>query len=174
MDGVGLVPCDVFLVGRARACVLVDGMDLLSLKGSAVSSSRFWSVYGFSMPLGSGSSFHSGHIYFCSCFKVSLSACFLCCQPPSCPWNYCQSFCSQVPSCTAGLTLLARGLYGSFCSSLTMPSASPESCVGFPQPPELTLCVTWLMCTCLHSPGPSSMLQGLCALVLAHGARPLH
>ena len=25
MDGVGLVPCDVFLVGGACACVLVDG-----------------------------------------------------------------------------------------------------------------------------------------------------
>ena len=34
-------------------------LDLLSLKGSAVSSSRFWSVYGFSMPLGSRSSFCS-------------------------------------------------------------------------------------------------------------------
>ena len=25
MDGVGLVSCDVFLVGRAYVCVLVDG-----------------------------------------------------------------------------------------------------------------------------------------------------
>ena len=32
-------------------------LDLLSMKGSSVSSSRFWSVYGFSMPLGSPSSF---------------------------------------------------------------------------------------------------------------------
>ena len=32
-------------------------LDLNSLKGSATSSSRFWSVHGFSMPLGSRSSF---------------------------------------------------------------------------------------------------------------------
>lgn len=39
-------------------------LDLLSLKGSAVSSSRFWSVYGFSIPLGSHSSFHDfRHVY---------------------------------------------------------------------------------------------------------------
>ena len=25
MDGIGLVSCDVFLVGRAYVCVLVDG-----------------------------------------------------------------------------------------------------------------------------------------------------
>ena len=32
-------------------------LDLNSLKGSAAPSSRFWSVHGFSMPLGSHSSF---------------------------------------------------------------------------------------------------------------------
>ena len=77
------------------------------------------------------------------------------------------------PTLHAGLSLLVRGLYGSFLSSLTMPSVSPESCVGFPQLPELTFCVAGLMCTCLHSPGPPSTSQGLCALVLAHGAHPL-
>ena len=132
-------------------------LDLISLKGNSVSSGRFWGVYGFSMSYGSPSGFDSvRHIYFCSCFKVALSAYLHCCQPPSCPWNYCQCFCSQVPPCTAGLSLLVRGLYGSFLSSLTMPSVSPESCVGFPQPPERP-----------------SVLRGLCALVFTLQALPL-
>ena len=166
-------------------------LDLVSLKGNSVSSGRFWGVYGFSMSLGSPSGFDSvRHIYFCSCFKVSLSACLLCCQPPSCPWNYCQSFCSQVPSCTAGLTLLVRGLYGSFCGSLTMPSALPESCVGFPQPPELAFCVARHVCTSLGSlglpsvswdllhlfrlPRPASVSWGLCSHVSVLWNCPLH
>ena len=49
MDGVVLVSYDVFLVEGTCACVLVDGV----LKGSVVSSSRFWGVFRFGMPLGS-------------------------------------------------------------------------------------------------------------------------
>ena len=48
-----------------------------------------------------------------------------------------------------------------------------ETCVGFPQPPEPNLCVTGLMCTCLSSQGPPSVLRGLCAPVLAPLACPL-
>ena len=63
-------------------------LDLISLKGSAVSSSKFWSVCGFSMPLGSHSSFHGVRcMYFCSCFKVTFSAYMQCHQPPTCPWD---------------------------------------------------------------------------------------
>ena len=40
VDVVGLVSCDVFLVGVAYACILFE-LDLVSLKGSAVSSCRF-------------------------------------------------------------------------------------------------------------------------------------
>ena len=73
-DEVGLVSCDVFLVGEACTCVLVDGAGSYLSEDSAVSSSRFWSVYGFSMPLGSCSSFHGiRRVYFRSCFKVALS-----------------------------------------------------------------------------------------------------
>ena len=57
MDGVGLVPRDVFLAGGAVPVFWLMELALISLKGSAVFSSRFWSVYGFSMPLGSPSSF---------------------------------------------------------------------------------------------------------------------
>ena len=33
MDGFGLVPCDVFLVGRASACILFDGAGSLLSEG---------------------------------------------------------------------------------------------------------------------------------------------
>ena len=48
MDGVGLVSCDVFLVGGAVPVFWLMELALISLNGSAVSSNRFWSVYGFS------------------------------------------------------------------------------------------------------------------------------
>ena len=68
MDGAGLVFCDIFLLREACAYVLV-------LKGTAVSSSRFFSVCVFSMSLGCPSGFGSvRHIYFYSRFKVALSA----------------------------------------------------------------------------------------------------
>ena len=52
MDGVGLVPRDVFLAGGAVPGFWLIELALISLKGSAVSSSRFWGVYEFSMSLG--------------------------------------------------------------------------------------------------------------------------
>ena len=55
---------DIFLVGGACACVLLMDLDLISLKSRAVSSSRSWGVYGFSMPLGSPSGF--GRVQFSS------------------------------------------------------------------------------------------------------------
>ena len=75
----------------------VMDLDLISLNGSAVSSGRFWGVCEFSVPLGSPSGFGSiRHIYFCSCFKVALSAYLHCCQPPTYPWNHCQCFSSLI------------------------------------------------------------------------------
>ena len=66
-------------------------LDLISMKGRAVSSIRFWGVYRFSMTLGSLSGFDSvGHVYFHSYFKVALSAYFHSLQPKICPWNLCQ------------------------------------------------------------------------------------
>ena len=74
MDGIGLVSCDVFLVGGACVCMLME-LDLISLKSSAVASCRFGAVYGFSTSLGSPSGFgHVRHIYICSLIKVALSA----------------------------------------------------------------------------------------------------
>ena len=71
MDGVGLVS---WLAELVPVFWLME-LDLITLKGSAESSSSFWSVYGFSMPFGSCSSFHGvRRTYFHSCFKVTLSA----------------------------------------------------------------------------------------------------
>ena len=133
-------------------------LDLVSLKGSSVFSSRFWRVqYGFSMPLSSPSSFSGvGGVYIQSGFKVALSAYLQCCQPPTCPWDHCWCFCSPVLPCTAGRNLLGSCLCGSFCVVVT--------CVH-PSALEFPLRIMELVCTCLSSRGPPSRLRGLCALV---------
>ena len=102
MDGVGLVSCDVFLVGGACAYVLVDGAGSYLSEDSAVSSSRFWSVCAFSMRLGSRSSFHGVRsIYFHSCLKAALSAKLQCRQPLPVPGIIATA--SGPLSCPAGL-----------------------------------------------------------------------
>lgn len=122
-----------------------------------MSSSGFWGFYGFGMLLCSPSGFVSvRHIYFRSQVKVAISAHLHCFQPPTCPWNLCQCFCSLVPPCTASQSLLGRGFCGSFLSSPTLFSASWR--------------LVWASLTPLSSP---SMLWGLCVLVLAPGARLL-
>ena len=123
-------------------------LDLLSLKGSAVSSSRFWSVFRFSMLLGSRSGFCGVRcVYFRSSFKVTLSITAV--QPsPTCPWDHCRCICSPVPPCAASRNLLDRCLCGSFCVTAT--------CVGNPQPPKLTRCVAGLCA--LDSQFPKSIL----------------
>ena len=71
VDGVGLVS---WLVELVPVFWLME-LDLFSLRGSAVSNSKFWSIYGLSMPLGSHSSFCGvRRVYFRSSFKVALSA----------------------------------------------------------------------------------------------------
>ena len=128
------------------------------------------------MSLGSPSGFGSvRHISFLSCFKVVLSAYFHSCQPPNCLWNLYRCFCFLVPPCTAGGSMIQRGLCGSFLSSLIVSSASKrivwtkETFMGFLWPPELALCIRGLVCTCLSSLDPPSALsQGLCVLVSAH------
>ena len=91
---------------------------------------------------------------------MALSAYLQCCQPPTCPWDHCRCFYSPVPPCAADPNLLGRCLCGSFCIAVT--------CVDFPQPPKLTLCVAGLVCTCLSSQGPPSLSWGFCALVSSH------
>jgi len=49
-------------------------LDFISLKGGAVSNSRFWSVYGFTMSLGGTSGFGSvRYVYFRNRVKLALS-----------------------------------------------------------------------------------------------------
>ena len=48
VDGAGLGPCHVFLVKEFVSVFWLMELDLVSLKGSAVSSSRFCGVHGFS------------------------------------------------------------------------------------------------------------------------------
>ena len=139
-------------------------LDLASLKGSAVSSSRFWSVCAFSMPLGSRSSFHGvRYMYFCRCFKVT-SAYMQCHQPPTCPWDHEMVLLIPCPALWCWLKLVRKVLVWMFSCAFYI----TVTCVGFPLAPELTLCVTGLVCTCFGSPGLP--FASLCALILA----PMH
>ena len=113
------------------------------------------------MSLGSPSGFGIfRHVYFCGHVKVALSAYLQGHQPPTCPWNFCQCFCFWIPPCTAS-----------------------QTCVGFPQPHELVLCVAGLLhlfaFVLAHRPtlyvlGLVCTSRGLCVLASAPGARPLH
>ena len=87
---------------------------------------------------------------------MALSAYLQCCQPPTCPWDYCWCFYSPVPPCAADPNLLGRCLCGSFCIAVT--------CVDFPQPPKLTL---WVAELCALDSVPK--VHPLCALVSAPG-----
>ena len=53
MGGVGLVACQGFLVRQLASVFWWVELDLFSLKCNEVSSSEFWSVYGFGVTLGS-------------------------------------------------------------------------------------------------------------------------
>lgn len=49
MDGVGRMSCDGFLAGGLVPVCSLTELDLISLKGSTVSSSRFWGVCGWAV-----------------------------------------------------------------------------------------------------------------------------
>ena len=134
-------------------------LDLISLKGSAVSCSRLWSVHGFSMPFGSCSCFRGVRsVYVHLCFRVALTAYPQCRQHSTCPWDHRQCF-FPCPALRCWQKLVGRCLCGSFCVVAT--------CVGCPRPrahplrrgtrahlsrlPRHTLCVVGLVCTCVGS-----------------------
>ena len=139
-------------------------------------------------PSGSGS---ARHLYFYSCFRISLSAYLQCCRTPTCPWDHRWCFCSPPQPSTAD----TRGLCGSFL----VPSYCGDLS-GFPRPPEVSLSSpgsrtlfsvrqahrlcqgarehlsllrrhalfsVGFLFTCLSFLSPPSALWGLCALVLA-------
>ena len=71
-------------------------------------------------------------------------------------------------------TKLARwGLMWIFAWFLNCALCFAETSVGFPQAPELTLCIMGLVYTCLSSLSPHFALCCLCSLVSAHQAHPL-
>ena len=105
------------------------------------------------------------HIYFHSQVKVAISAHLHCFQPPTCPWNLCWCFCSQVPPYTAHISLLGRSFCASFLGFPTMPCVS-RKLVGVSLSPMSSPSVLWGFCV-LGSLGPLSVSRGLCALVLA-------
>ena len=123
-------------------------LDLISLKVSAVSSSRFWVVYGFSL---------SWEVLVLAVLDMSISK-----GTSKRPYQHiftvssiCQCFFSQVTPYTASQSLVGTGLCGSFLDISTFPSASWR--------------LVWAFLSPLSSPSAS---QGLCALVLAHWAQP--
>ena len=120
VDGVVLVCWDGLLVGSTVPVLWLTELGLVSLQGRAVSNSRFWSVHGFSMPLGSSSSFLSVHSvqYSCSVISDSLPPHESQRPRPSCP--------SQNP-----------GVYSNSCpSSCWCHPATSSSVVPFPPAPN--------------------------------------
>ena len=133
-------------------------LGLLFLKSSAVSSSRFWAIKGFSVSLGSPSVFDSvRHVYLHSCFKVALSACL-----------------------TAASPLLVPGIIADASVPLSYPALMAEACwVGacvdiFSVPRPSPLHCSVLFGASLSPLSPPSVSWGLCALVSASWALPLH
>ena len=95
--GLGCCPVLFSWLGELVPVFWLMELDLISLKSSSVSNSRFSGVYGFSMSLGSPSGFGSvRHVNLCGHFKVALSAYLHSCQPPTCLWDHYRCFCSAL------------------------------------------------------------------------------
>ena len=95
--GLGCYPVLFSWLGELVPVFWLMELDLISLKSSSVSNSRFSGVYGFSMSLGSPSGFGSvRHVNLCGHFKVALSAYLHSCQPPTCLWDHYRCFCSAL------------------------------------------------------------------------------
>ena len=160
VHGVGLVSCDVSWLGDLVPVFWSMELDLVSLKGSAVSSSKFLSVYVFRMPSGFGS---VKHVYLRSRLKVALSSYLPCRQPPTCAWDPGPCF----STLRRWLKLTGSGRVW-ICSC---PLCGGDLC-GLPFAPELlsvsrglwrlswllgpALCFSGLVCTCFSSPGLAS------------------
>ena len=133
-------------------------LGLLSLKSSAVSSSRFWAIKGFSVSLDSPSVFDSvRHVYLHSCFQVALSTCL-----------------------TAASPLLVPGIIADASVPLSYAALMAEACwVGACVDIFSVLWPSPLHCGVLFGASLSplsspSVSWGLCALVSASWALPLH
>ena len=159
-------------------------LDLLALKGSVVSSSRFWSVYGFSMPLGSGSAFAVGASVSAAASKWRSQHTCSAASPLLGPGIIGRGFCSPDPPCAAGRNLLGRCCVDPSASlRLAWASLSPRSsrsgwqgCEHLTRFPRSALrahlfhspaglCIAGTVRACFCSPGPPSAPRGLCARV---------
>ena len=153
---------------------------LISLKGNSVSTSRFWGVwvqyvFGQSFCLwavrlalallhtsiSTAVSKPSQHI-FTAASPLLVPGIFAGASgPQSCPALHCK-------------TKLDRwGLMWIYSWLPDCALCFAETCVGFPQAPEVTFCFVGLVYTCLGSLSPHSALRSLCSLVSAHQACPL-
>ena len=151
-DGVGLVSCDVFLVGELVPVFWLMELDLLFLKGSAGSRSRFWGCLWVQYVFGQSSGFGCvRHVYFRSRFRGPRSVSSL---PPA-PYLSLGSLpvllLPDLPF-TAGRSLLGRGLCGSFLAPPAMPSVLRRLVWASLSPPGPSLCVAGFVGTCFISP----------------------
>jgi len=158
MDGAELVSCDVFLVGGACDNVLV-------LKGSAASSSKFWSVCVISVSLGCPSGFGSvKHIYFFSLFKVALSDYLHCLLASGI------IACASIPQ--SDPALLAKACQVRICVDLfSVPRPSPLHCGKLCQLPSVPWARPLCHGACVHLSlltRLSYISSGLCALISSH------
>lgn len=101
------------------------------------------------MSLGSPSGFGSvRNVYFCSRFRVALSASLHCQQRPSCPWDHFRCFCGRT--C---LSLLAEACEAGACVALFLaPCPCPlhhGALCGLPSAPQGPPSVLW---DCFISP----------------------
>ena len=154
---------------------------LISLKGNSVSTSRFWGVwvqyvFGQSFCLwavrlalallhtsiSTAVSKPSQHI-FTAASPLLVPGIFAGASvPQSCPALHCK-------------TKLDRwGLMWIYSWLPDCALCFAETCVGFPQAPEVTFCFVGLVYTCLGSLSPHSALRSLCSLVSATWDHPLH
>ena len=142
-------------------------LDLISLQGSRVCSSRFWGVCGFSMTLDSPPGFGSvRQVCFCSHVEVALSISSLL-PGPYLSLEFLLKLLYPGPALHCRLMLARQGLAWRF-SQLSKPAfCIAETCMGFFPHPEHTLCTSGLVCLSVSTLGQPSAPHGLCALLLA-------
>ena len=121
-------------------------LDLVSLKGSAESSSRFWGVSGFNMSFDSPSGFgNEDTSIFTALSKWPSQHIFTATSPRLVPEIFSGTAVPPVLPCTAGWSLLSRGLCWSFLGSLTLPSVL-QRLVWPSFSPLSSPCMSWGLC----------------------------
>ena len=172
--GLGWCPVLFSWLGELVSVFWWMELDLISLKSSSVSNSKFSGVCGFNVSLGSPSGFGSVRHLFLQPLQsgpLSISS-----QSPA-PQLSLGSLLVLLP-CTAGWSLLGRVLGGPFLSSPTVPAAWGGLC-AFVLSHRPASFVVGLVCSPLDAPSWPFALQGLCVLarficLLTLGSRACH